>query len=349
MKNMPSVTFRVLLMIVLVMIFSPTSFVRADQSDWSDDMDTSDVSKACSSSNICNAFSSSKPCEGPRGKRGKHGKQGATGSTGAMGATGPAGSVLVGATGTTGTTGATGSTGTTGNTGATGIGLTGATGATGAAGVDHGVSYVFNANEMQSNGATVPPAVFLLRYANVASLGIPPFGPALNAWPLLPIDLVDEVLPVDVVFAVPLDFVPSTMIQVDVHLLIDYIPQLDLLSSVVHSGNINLQLQFDFRGQAEELGINVCCPPYGFSETVTTGNFFVSEPTFDGTTALGIDTPVLNQRLKHYVVSAILPNASLATAEDWAHVAITRIDNSSIEENYPGTVYLSAVTVNYIY
>ncbi len=234
------------------------------------------------------------------------------------------------------------------------MGATGATGVcdcTGETG-DNLVMLAFNANTMQVDGVTVPASIFEFRYANAVidnTVPLVPFGPALNAWPLLPINLVETLLPVDVVFAVPLDFVASGTVQVDVHILVDYTPILDVILPITHFGNIELQLQFDFKGQGEELGENACCPPFGFAETIQTGNFFVTEPTFDGATVLGIDIPAANQRLRHYVISVILPDSSLVAAQDWAHVAITRIDDTLVEGNYPGTVYLSEVVVNYIY
>lgn len=318
MRSIPSMQFRVFLVLTLMMSFSLVSSVGADQSDWSNNVDVFGISKFCAS-NSCNAYVDNlivcdveargnltieTICSGVSGQKGKSRND-----------------------------------------------RSGVADNTEAAGLNHGISYVFNANTMQVAGITIPSSVFEFRYANgVIDNVIPliPFGPALNAWPLMPVNLVEILSPVDVAFAVPLDFVASGTVQIDLHLLVDYTPLLDLLLPPVHSGNIELQLQFDFKGNGEKLGINVS-PVFGFAETIKTGNFFVEEPTFDGTTELGIDIPAANQSLILYVIRVTLPDSSLVAAKDWAHVAITRIDDTFEEGNYPGTAYLSEVTVNYIY
>ena len=256
---------------------------------------------------------------GDTGATGPTGTTGATGNTGSTGATGATGNTgITGATGNTGaagSTGATGATGTAGSTGATGAtGPTGATGATGATGTTGGRGHieVFNSAAMWNNSSSNPNVSFFNRYNA---------GATIDAWKMKRSSTSQD--PVALNFVVPLDFVSTQTVQVDIHLLID--------DNNASGNTANIELQADYKATTELLG----AAAGGFAQTITTGNFAVIEPP--------ITAP---QQLRQILVTALL-DPSLMSPQDWGYLVLRRVAPTS-GTDYNNDIYLNEIVINFI-
>jgi hypothetical protein len=252
---------------------------------------------------------------GPTGPTGATGNTGPTGPTGSTGATGPTGATgNIGLTGATGNTGNTGATGPTGNTGATGA--TGPTGATGGCGTGN---LFLNAFQMTDN-ANGNPNITFTKVFGTASL-----SPTLEAWMLEKSS--SPQMPITAQFAIPQDIDTASTITLDIHLFINKISG--------SSGNVaNLQIQADYATSPQEIGISA--PATGFSETLTTGNFTITEPTGSSGT---------QQNLNHIVVSVTLDGTKIA-GNNWAYLSLIRIAPTSGTE-YNKDIYLTIFAIQY--
>ena len=111
------------------------------------------------------------------------------------------------------------------------------------------------------------------------------------------------------------------------HFFIDKIP-----ASV---GNVaNVQIQADYATSGDEIGTSA--PATGFAETVTSGNFTITEPT--GSTGA-------QQNLTHIVTSVTL-NGALMAGNNWAYLSLTRVAPTSGTE-YNKDIYLSILAFQY--
>ncbi len=265
---------------------------------------------------------------GATGAAGNTGATGNTGPTGATGATGPSVTGATGAagntgatgnTGPTGATGATGATGPTGATGATGASITGATGATGAGGK---TQLFLNAYQIGDDTGGNPNVSFNNVYGPTSASNVP----SLVAWKVSP-STVGNAKPLGGQFAVPQDIDTSQPITLQIDLYIDAING--------SSGTVaNIQIQADYEKNGNEIGTTA--PATGFSQTVTTGNFTVTEPTgATGTQA----------NLKLNVVSVTLSSALMA-GNDWGYVSLFRVAPTSGTE-YTKDIYLALFTLRY--
>jgi len=266
------------------------------------------------------------PSGGMTGATGATGPTGATGNTGATGPTGPTGTTglngIPGIPGPAGFTGATGPTGPTGATGATGASITGTTGATGATGTTGGCgkSQLFiNAFQMGDNNSSTPDTSFRKVYSTSAQ------GPVLEARALADTGQTDFAIGAQ--FAIPQDLDTSSPITLDIHFFIAV--------NSGSSGNVaNLQVQADYEASGAEIGSSA--PATGFAETLTTGNFTITEP-------VGSTPP--QQNLKHTVVSVSLDGTKMV-GKNWGYLSFVRIAPTSGTE-YNKNIYLTVLQLNY--
>ncbi|HSC25159.1 MAG TPA: hypothetical protein VLB80_03010 [Candidatus Babeliales bacterium] len=261
---------------------------------------------------------------GPTGSTGATGSTGVTGAAGIIGQTGSTGATgstgVTGATGITGPTGSTGATGSTGVTGATGItGPTGATGATGITGVSGGNQVLLNPYMMADATASNPNITFTKVYGTASN------SPSLDAWKISISTTTQK--PITTQFALPQDLDTASPITLEIHFFINKI-----LGSL---GNLaNAQINADYAASNMEIGTSA--PATGFAETVTTGNFTITEPT--GSTGL-------QQNLTHIVTSVTLDGTKMV-GKNWAYLSLTRIAPTSGTE-YNKDIYLVTYSFKY--
>jgi hypothetical protein len=273
---------------------------------------------------------------GPTGNTGATGETGSTGPTGAIGNTGATG--ITGNTGATGETGSTGPTGATGNTGATGVtgqtgptgptgntGATGATGSTGATGATGssascGLNQILiNVFMMSNNNSGNPDTSFNNVYATGAS------APGLNAWSINPSTSAQN--PIDAQFAIPNDLDTTQPVTLEIHFFINAIGG--------SSGNqANVQVRADYAPSGVEIG--TIAPATGFDETVTSGNFTITEPTGSGGG---------QQNLRHITTTVTL-NGALMAGNNWGYITLTRITPTSGTE-YNRDIYVAMYVIKY--
>ncbi|HLX52443.1 MAG TPA: hypothetical protein VKR58_00785, partial [Aquella sp.] len=95
-----------------------------------------------------------------------------------------------------------------------------------------------------------------------------------------------------------------------------------------------VQIEADYATSPQEIGTSA--PATGFSETLTTGNFTISEPT--GSTGT-------QQNLNHIVVSINLSGAKIA-GNNWGYLALSRVAPTSGTE-YDKDIYLTLFVIKY--
>lgn len=267
---------------------------------------------------------------GSTGTTGSTGSTGTTGATGNTGATGPNGSTgATGSTGSTGATGATGNTGATGSNGSTGatgpsgftgatgsIGVTGSTGATGSCGNNE---LFINPFMMANNSSSNPNTTFTKVYGTASST------PSIDTWRVRSSGMPQD--PIDTQFALPQDLDTASPITLEIHFFI---------SDQNGSGNTaNVQIQADYAASGVEIGISA--PATGFAETVTSGNFTITEPT--GSTGA-------QENLTHMVTSVTL-NGALMAGKNWAYINLIRIAPTAGSTEYNKDIYLALFAFKY--
>ncbi len=255
---------------------------------------------------------------GNTGVTGSNGSTGATGATGSIGSTGATGSAgATGSIGSTGITGATGNTGATGSTGATGA--TGSTGSTGATGSCGNNELFINPFMMANNSSSNPNTTFTKVYGTASST------PSIDTWRVRSSGMPQD--PIDTQFALPQDLDTASPITLEIHFFI---------SDQNGSGNTaNVQIQADYAASGVEIGISA--PATGFAETVTSGNFTITEPT--GSTGA-------QENLTHMVTSVTL-NGALMAGKNWAYINLIRIAPTAGSTEYNKDIYLALFAFKY--
>src|SRR5207249_4782825 len=115
--------------------------------------------------------------------------------------------------------------------------------------------------------------------------------------------------PINTQFALPSDLDTAGPITVDIHFFID---------KNSGAGTVaNVQINADYAATNVEIGTSA--PATGFAETVTSGNFTITEPT--GSTGA-------QQNLTHTVTTVTL-NGALMVGKNWAYLSLTRIAPTS--------------------
>jgi hypothetical protein len=173
---------------------------------------------------------------------------------------------------------------------------------------------------MMSDNSTGNPDT---SFSNVYGTGVT--APILNAWSVNRSNEVQD--PVGAQFTIPDDLDTASPITVEIHFFIDVIGG--------STGNqANVQIQADYAASGVEIGISA--PATGFAETVTSGNFTITEPT---------GSSGGQQNLTHTTTIVTL-DGSLMVGKNWGYIVLRRIAPTSGTE-YDRDIYLTTFVIKY--
>ena len=150
-------------------------------------------------------------------------------------------------------------------------------------------------------------------------------APGLNAWSVARSNQNQN--PVTAQFAIPDDLDTTSSVTVEIHFFIDVIG-----GSSGNQGNV--QIQAAYAASGDEIGTS--SPATGFDETVTSGNFTITEPT--GSTG--------GQRNLRHITTSVTLNGALMAGNDWGYIVLTRIAPTSGTE-YNRDIYLTIFAIKY--
>ena len=150
--------------------------------------------------------------------------------------------------------------------------------------------------------------------------------PTIETWRVRPSAMTQE--PVSAQFAIPQDLDTASPITLEIHFFINKITG--------SSGTAaNVQINADYAATSQEIGTTA--PATGFKETVTSGNFTITEPT-------GSTPP--QQNLMHIVTSVPL-NGALMVGNNWGFVSLTRIATIAPDIEYDRDIYIVMFSFKY--
>jgi hypothetical protein len=168
---------------------------------------------------------------------------------------------------------------------------------------------------MSTNGSGNPDTTFGNVYGAAAS------DPALEVWSVKPSATTQN--PVSTQFAIPADLDTTKTVTLQLHFFVNTIS-----GSV---GNVaNAQIKADYAASGVQIGVSA--PATGFKETVTSGNFTITEPT-------GANN------LTHVVTSVTLDGSKMA-GRNWAFISCSRVAPTSGTE-YSKNIYLNVMALQY--
>ena len=166
---------------------------------------------------------------------------------------------------------------------------------------------IINPYMMANNASENPNTTFTKVYGTTGN------APSLDAWSVNESGMGQD--PINTQFALPQDLDTASPITVDIHFFVDVVGG--------SSGNqANVQIRADYAAANVEIGLSA--PATGFAETVTSGNFTITEPT---------GSAGAQQNLTHTTTTVTL-NGALMVGKNWAYLSLTRIaPTSGIEYN----------------
>jgi hypothetical protein len=172
---------------------------------------------------------------------------------------------------------------------------------------------------MENDEGINPNVTFTKVYGTAAT------SPSLNAWMINPSTGSNK--PISAQFALPDDLDTASPITLEIHFFIDEVAG--------SSGSLaNVQIQADYAASGDEIGTSA--PATGFAETVTSGNFTITEPT-------GSMGAQQNLRL---VTTSVTLDGTLMAGNTWAYVSLIRVAPTSGAE-YNKDIYLTIFEFKY--